>query len=291
EDLKKKLAADGLFDGSRKRPIARFPKKIGVIAGEGSAGMKDIVFNITKRWPMAELLLFPSLVQGEGAPKALIQAFKKAQDAGLDTLIIGRGGGSSEDLGAFNDEALVREVATSHCPVISAVGHEIDVTLLDYVADLRVSTPTGAAVAATPDQNEIRQGIDSMEERLQKALEARLGHIRVKLDLISQRSFFLRPEAVYEPAKEKVTKASEHLMLGTKAQLDRKTSQLSVLSGKLSTLNPYAVLSRGYGITQTSSGKVLTSVQDVGEGEQIQTRLKDGMITATVLKKEQKDGK
>ena len=160
EMLKKALAKEGLFDASRKRDINIYPRAIGVITAQNGAAIKDIVFNINRRYPLCEIYFFPSSVQGENAPKELLEAFNKSQEYDLDTLIIGRGGGASEDLSAFNDEKLVRAISNSKMPVIAAVGHEIDTTLVDYVADKRASTPTGAAELATVDMREIQQKFD-----------------------------------------------------------------------------------------------------------------------------------
>ena len=160
EKLKKKLAAEGLFDESRKREINIYPKAIGVITAPNGAAIRDIVTNIKRRYPIADIYVFPSLVQGEQAPSELLKAFEESQKYDLDTLIIGRGGGASDDLSAFNDEKLVRAVSNSKMPIIAAVGHEIDMTLIDYVADKRASTPTGAAELATIDRREIQKEFD-----------------------------------------------------------------------------------------------------------------------------------
>ncbi len=282
EKLKAKLAAEGLFDPSRKRRLPKFPRRVGVIAGKGSAGLRDIVVNIYNRFPLVELVQFPSLVQGKEAPADLIAAFQRAQQANLDVLIIGRGGGSSEDLGAFNDEALVRALAKSRCPVISAVGHEVDTTLTDLVADLRVSTPTGAAVAAVPDKNEIYQTLDDSLMRLENAISAKISRLSTQLGYLSGRSFFLRPESLYEDRIEKLRVTARRLDLGISAQINAKAEHLKRLKEKLSALNPYQVLNRGYSISVDDSGKVIDSVEAVKAGQRIYTRAKDGIIESEV---------
>lgn len=282
EKLKAKLAAEGLFDPSRKRRLPKFPRRVGVIAGKGSAGLRDIVVNIYNRFPLVELVQFPSLVQGKEAPADLIAAFSRAQRANLDVLIIGRGGGSSEDLGAFNDEALVRALAKSRCPVISAVGHEVDTTLTDLVADLRVSTPTGAAVAAVPDKNEIYQTLDDSLMRLENAISAKISRLSTQLGYLSGRSFFLRPESLYEDRIEKLQVTARRLDLGISAQINAKAEHLKRLKEKLSALNPYQVLNRGYSISVDDSGKVIDSVEAVKAGQRIYTRAKDGIIESEV---------
>ena len=286
EQLKKRLAAEGLFDAERKRMLPRFPRRVGVIAGKDSAGLRDIVVNIYNRWPIIELVQFPSLVQGKEAPKDLIANFNKAQEADLDVLIVARGGGSSEDLMAFNDEGLVRALATSNCPVISAVGHEVDVTLTDLVADKRVSTPTGAAVAAVPDKNEIFQGLDESLTRLQNAILGRLERLKTKLGYLSGRSFFLRPESLYHDKIEKLETMRHRLELGVGNQMQRKSQQVDALKEKLGALDPFKVLGRGYSILMDEQGKPVTKTQDIEIGERIKTRLKDGIIESQVVAKE-----
>lgn len=289
--LAEKLAKEGLFDESKKRPLPRFPKKVGVIAGKGSAGLRDIVVNLSSRWPLSELVVLPSLVQGKEAPKDLMKAFAKAQAAKLDTLIIARGGGSSEDLSAFNDEELVRLVATSSCPVISAVGHEVDTTLIDLVADKRVSTPTAAAIAAVPDKNEILQGIDLSSERLNKALERRFEHDKRILGLLSARPFFLAPESLYAERRKSLGDLSKRFDLMAESALERRKTELAGLAKTLNALGPKSVLARGYSIAADENGRPLVSAAKVHKGQVIKTTFKDGIITSTVTAKEETHGK
>ena len=284
EQLKAKLKAEGLFDPSRKRPLARFPKKVGVIAGKGSAGLRDIVVNILRRYPLIELVQYPSLVQGKDAPADLIRAFKLAQADELDTLIVARGGGSSEDLGAFNDEALVRALATSRCPVISAVGHEVDTTLTDLVADLRVSTPTAAAVAAVPDKNELYQSLDESLGRLANAVSGHLSRLRREVDYLSTRPFFVRPSAIYADKIETLEVTKHRLSLAYARQIEAKAQKLEQLSGRLGALNPTNVLSRGYSIVLDDAGAVVQSASALRKGQRIKTRMKDGIIESEVLR-------
>ena len=292
QQLKEKLAREGLFDMARKRPIAPFPKRIGVIAGASSAGLRDIVVNIEKRWPLVELLVFPSLVQGIDAPKDLVRAMRLAAGMNLDTLIIGRGGGSSEDLGAFNDEAVVRHASSFPCPVIAAVGHEVDVTLIDLVADLRVSTPTGAAVASTPDGQEIAQSLDDVSMHLDYLMKSRIDSLERTLNLLSQRSYFQNPGAIYDKKLEELTQCERRLDLAIETSMGKNGHAVETLQARLAALNPYAVLNRGYAISEDGKGNVLTSVSQLGVGETMITRLRDGIITSTVETKESpEDGK
>ena len=259
EKLKKQLASEGLFDESRKRPINIYPKAIGVITAPNGAAVRDIVTNIKRRYPIADIYVFPSLVQGEQAPASLLKAFKKSQEYDLDTLIIGRGGGASEDLSAFNDETLVRAVATSKMPIIAAVGHEIDTTLIDYIADKRASTPTGAAELATVDRREIENFF------LQSAL------------LMEQALF----DSVNDK-KEEVASYKEELDESLQELVKYKIDEVEKYSKQLEILNPKAVLSRGYSISLSKSGKPIKSVKDLKKDDEIITVVEDGEFLSQV---------
>jgi exodeoxyribonuclease VII large subunit len=278
EALKKKLQSEGLFDESRKRAIPKFPKAIGIIVGKGSAAEADLLKNLNRRWPISELYFFPSLVQGKEAPKDLLRVLKLALSYPLDTLIIARGGGSNEDLSAFNDESFVRAVAFSPVPTISAVGHESDTTLIDYVSDLRVSTPTGAAEAATPNQIDVLNGILQEGERLQNALLAEMASLSTRLDALSNRPFFKNPAAPYDEKEKEVEELNKRLYLAISRSLDSDKDEVKALKEHLRALNPESVLSRGYSLTRNKEGKILSSVKDVKSGEEIETKLKDGII-------------
>ena len=259
EKLKKALQKEGLFDESRKRDINIYPNKIGVITAKNGAAIKDIVTNIRRRYPVCEIYFFPSQVQGDGAPKELLAAFNKSQEYDLDTLIIGRGGGASEDLSAFNDEALVRAIAKSKMPVIAAVGHEIDITLVDYVADKRASTPTGAAELATVDMREIQQkfqyAIDTMKTSVVQCLED------MKEDV--------------SEAKQELNESIKELIEDLKRDIANRQSQLEMI-------NPKQIFKRGYSISLNEKGQAITSISDLKEGEKLMTVVEDGTIISTV---------
>lgn len=259
EKLKKKLQAEGLFDESRKRSINIYPHAVGIITAKNSAAIKDILTNIKRRYPVTDIYVFYASVQGENAPKELLKAFNESQKYDLDTLIIGRGGGASEDLSAFNDETLVRAISNSKMPVIAAVGHEIDTTLVDYVADKRASTPTGAAELATVDIREIHQrlalAIDDMKEALHNKLD---------------------------DMKEDVASSKEDLDIAIKMKLDFIKNQLDIRKEQLNALNPKAILSRGYSIAVDEKGNVVDSIKQVKKGDKITTILKDGKISSEV---------
>lgn len=264
EMLKKALQKEGLFDVSRKRDINIYPKAVGVITAKNGAAVRDIVTNIKRRYPICDIYVFPSAVQGESAPKELLKAFLKSQEYDLDTLIIGRGGGASEDLSAFNDETLVRAIATSKMPVIAAVGHEIDTTLVDYVADKRASTPTGAAELATVDMREIQQ-------KFQYCLDTMKDSIK----------------EIVEEEKEQLASLCEELENSIREKIDNLKQDLKNKEKQLDALNPMGVLKRGYSISEDENGSVIKSVADVKKGQNIKTIVQDGTIYSTVEKMEE----
>ena len=286
EALKKKLQAEGLFDVSHKKPIPEFPKSIGLIVGDKSAAEADLIKNISRRWPLCEILVFPSLVQGKEAPKELLKALRRAETTEIDILIIARGGGSNEDLSAFNDEALTRELYACTIPCISAVGHEIDTTLIDYVSDLRVSTPTGAAEAATPDQQEIRAILLGSEDALNTAMKNLLSKKRDQLNALSARPFFKNPSSNYAKAKEEVQQLSKRLEMSLGHLFEMSRNQVHSLSSRLDALNPRNVINRGYSMTTDERGNIVTSVKQIAEGDTLKSVLKDGTITSKVTSKE-----
>ena len=265
EKLKKQLQAEGLFEQSRKRPINIYPHAIGVITAKNSAAIKDILFNLKRRYPIADIYVFYSAVQGDSAPIELLKAFNESQKYDLDTLIIGRGGGASEDLSAFNDEKLVRAIANSKMPVIAAVGHEIDSTLVDFVADKRASTPTGAAELATVDRREI-------EQKFQYALDDMSESLKNKLN----------------DMKEDIASYKEELNETIKDYIADEKRELKAYQDRLEALSPLKVLNRGFSITQDKDGKVITSVKDVKIGDTITTIVKDGTINSKVEKVEER---
>ena len=282
EALKKKLAAEGLFDEKRKRPIPRFPDAIGIIAGKNSAAEADLIRNLTRRWPLTDIYVFPAQVQGNDAPKSIIAALKTAETYPLDTLIIARGGGSNEDLSAFNDESLVRAVAMCPIPTISAVGHEIDTTLIDYVSDLRVSTPTGAAEAATPEQNEIRRQLLDLEARLENAIETDFATAKQKVEILANRPFFTNPASLYQNAIRDTENLEERLILAESHRLALTQKQLEGYEARLKSANPENVIKRGYSVTLDEEGNPITSTKKTHVGQRLNTKLKDGIIVSIV---------
>ena len=264
EKLKKKLKEEGLFDESRKRKINLYPTAIGVITAPNSAAIKDILTNIKRRYPIVDIYVFYSAVQGDNAAKELLSAFNIAQTYPLDTLLIGRGGGSSEDLSAFNDETLVRAVANSKMPVIACVGHEIDTTLVDFVADKRASTPTGAAELATIDQREILEHLAYAQDDMEDALKNRL--VKMNEDLSS--------------LKEELQESILNMIKQQALLLDHKKETLEAL-------NPNNVINRGYSLTLDENGCPV-NIKNIKKGSKIRTVLKDGVINSEVIEVEDK---
>ncbi|MBO7574096.1 MAG: exodeoxyribonuclease VII large subunit [Bacilli bacterium] len=264
EKLKKKLKEEGLFDESRKRPINLYPKAIGVITAPNSAAIKDILFNLKRRYPIADIYVFYSAVQGDNAAKELLNAFNIAQTYPLDTLLIGRGGGSSEDLSAFNDETLVRALATSKMPIIACVGHEIDSTLVDFVADKRASTPTGAAELATIDQREILEHLSFSIQEMEESIRGRVEELKEEVSSY----------------KEDLNQSMLNLLRQEKQLLEHKKATLDAL-------NPENVLSRGYTLTVDENGLPI-KIKNSRPGDKIKTIFKDGSLTSEVKEVEAK---
>lgn len=260
EKLKKQLMSEGLFDESRKRPINIYPNAIGVITAPNGAAIRDIVTNIKRRYPIADIYVFPSLVQGEQAPSELLKAFNKSQEYDLDTLIIGRGGGASEDLSAFNDEKLVRAISKSKFPIIAAVGHEIDTTLIDYIADKRASTPTGAAELATVDRREIEKEFNYATMQMEQAI----------INLIKNQ-------------KEELETLKEEIKESLKEKIESEKDELNHLKKQLEILNPKSVLSRGYSISVDENGHSISSIKQIKNGQNIRTIVSDGEIISKVV--------
>lgn len=288
EQLKARLSAEGLFDESRKLPLPRYPTRVGVITSPTGAAVRDILNVLGRRFPLAQVIFTPVLVQGEGAPAQLVDAVRRfnAQKA-ADVLIIGRGGGSIEELWAFNDEAVARAVAASRIPVISAVGHETDFTICDFAASVRAPTPSAAAELAVPDQAQLRQrlaqlyrlashGVTTAVEQRQKALEALRGKRCLATPL-----FYVEEQAM---RLDYLTRAFAG---AAQVCLSRADRRLAAVSGKLDALSPLKVLSRGYSIPY-SGEKVVKSVADVRTGDELTLRVADGAIHCAVTATESK---
>ena len=239
EQLKKKLEKEGLFDPSRKRQIPKFPQKIGVVTATTGAAIRDIVTTISRRYPLAEVLVFPALVQGAGAAPSIVKALKRAQAyPELDVCIVGRGGGSIEDLWAFNEEIVAREIGNSKVPIISAVGHETDTTIVDFVSDLRAPTPTAAAELAVPNQIELIDRVASRKSQIISIVTATLSHERKRLSRVISAYPLAYPERLYRPFMEKLTRLTEQFEKSGQAIVKQKNERLNHQTMRLTLQNP-----------------------------------------------------
>ena len=282
EQLKRKLAAEGLFDESRKRPLPSIPRRIGVITSPSGAAVHDIITVLGRRFPAAEMILYPSEVQGTQAPAQLISGVEFFSMTGLvDVIILGRGGGSAEDLWAFNDEYLARSVASCTVPVISAVGHESDFTICDFVSDRRAPTPSAAAELAVPDMGEILRGLANTRTGLQTLMQKRIAQEARFLRQIVQSRVFSRPEQMLDNFQIRLDERTASLERAVERMLSQKQQSIASIAGKLQALNPLSILSRGYA-TVSRDGVPMTSVQQIYENDTLDIRMADGSVRATV---------
>lgn len=288
EQLKAKLGAEGLFDPARKRPLPAHPRRIGVVTSPSGAAVHDIIRVAKKRCPSTEILIFPSLVQGAEAPAYLrggIQYFNAVKDdpeQGVDLIIIGRGGGSAEDLWGFNDERLARAVAASEIPVVSAVGHEVDFTICDFVADLRAATPSAAAELSLPDKEDLSRQVQSLSTRLSAAENTRLRRYRTRLEQLSASRVLTSPEGVWRMRRETVAGLEKRLNLSVSRHLGRKRQSMERVVASLGALNPLGVLSRGYALVQNEEGRVVPTAAELTVGDRVSLRFADGSARVRV---------
>lgn len=284
EQLKQKLYAEGLFDPAHKKPIPKFPKRIALITSSAGAAVRDMLRILGARWPMAEVFLLPVRVQGAEAPGEICAAIAWAnQHQVADLIITGRGGGSMEDLWAFNDENVARTIYHSAIPVISAVGHEPDVTISDFVADLRAATPSNAAELAVPDQNEVAVWLRQMEGRLAQAMGRKLESARKDLDRAARCRALQDPMNYVDDKRMVLDYQREKLAAGLNRALNRERQRFGALASKLDALSPLKVLGRGYAIPRKEDGAVVRSTADVAPGDALKLRVADGEINCQVV--------
>lgn len=283
EQLKAKLGAEGLFDEAKKKPLPRYPMRIGVITSPTGAAIRDIINILGRRFPIAEVVLYPSLVQGESAAPQLIEGLRYFNEKkNVNVIIIGRGGGSLEDLWAFNSEALVREVAASELPVISAVGHEIDFTLCDFAADRRAPTPSAAAELAVPERYELKRKLGNVTARLELLEGKKLELLRSTLERMRKSRALTDPRNFIDDRRMALGVAEDKLYNRITFLMERKKSALAGKTAKLDAMNPLSVLSRGYGAAFAPDGTVIRSAAQVEKGSDISLMLSDGTVRATV---------
>lgn len=291
EQLKKKLEAEGLFAQERKKILPLYPQRIGVITSPTGAAVHDILSILARRFPVAEVVFCPVLVQGEGAAPQLVRALRQMNRyGGVEIIIIGRGGGSLEDLWAFNEESVARAVADSRVPVISAVGHETDYTICDFVADVRAPTPSAAAELAVPEQTEILFTLRYQQRRMAQNLRAMLESQRQRLDYLLLSSPLQRPELLTAEKKEALAALWEQLQRAEQALADEKKKELQQAAEHLQALSPLAVLGRGFSVVYGRDHQPLKSARDVERGERLEIILSDGTLLAKVEEKRDNNG-
>ena len=289
EQLKAKLASQGLFDPAHKKTIPKYPAVIGIVTSSAGAAVHDVLRILRKRYPLTDVRLLPVRVQGAEAPGEIAAAIRYANYHNLaDLLIVGRGGGSIEDLWAFNDERVAYAIYESDIPVISAVGHEPDVTISDFVADLRAATPSNAAELAVPDQDALRQNLDAMSVSMTASMNRQLKTARQHLEVLSQSSALRSPTGYLDQKRKNLELLRNRLVSGQSRTVETKNRQFVALTSKLDAMSPLKVLTRGYAMTQTANGEVVRSVHQIQRGDSLRVTLSDGSFTATVTEKEEK---
>lgn len=287
EKLKEKLSQEGLFDPKRKKPLPHLPQKIGIITSPTGAAVQDMIKILRRRRPNLDILIFPAQVQGDEAPASLVKALQEAAHfQNLDLVIIGRGGGSLEELWAFNDEKLARAIADFPKPVISAVGHETDFTIADFVADLRAPTPSGAAELAVPDQAALDQGLNILTKRLSQGIKRKIQNSRRDLDRIMRHRVFLYPKQLLNTRRQELDQLFERMQGRIKQNLLLERERYYKILGKLDTLSPLATLQRGYAIAQKADGTFIKRAGQVETGETVRLTLVAGRLQCQVLEKE-----
>lgn len=285
EQLKKKLAAQGLFNPEHKKKIPTYPGRIGIITSSAGAAIHDMLRILNKRFPLTEVKLLPVRVQGSEAPGEIAAAIEYANRYELaDVLIVGRGGGSIEDLWAFNDEIVAHAIYRSNIPVISAVGHEPDVTISDYVADMRAATPSNAAEIVVPDQDVLRQSLDSATESMVSALLRQIKNARVNLKVLSESPVLQDPIQYFAIRRNSLAYLQNRLTSAYSQSIHRKVNSFTTLTAKLDAMSPLKVLTRGYSVTSKPDGSVIRSVTQLNTGDDILIKLNDGSLNAKILK-------
>lgn len=283
EQLKKKLEEEGLFDRAHKKPLPRFPEKIAIITSSAGAAVHDMIRILRQRWSLTKIVLLPVRVQGVEAPPEIVGAIRYANEFKVaDVIITGRGGGSIEDLWAFNDERVARAIYASEIPIISAVGHEPDVTISDYVADVRASTPSNAAEKAVPDIAEFTDALMSYDIRSRQAMSKKLATLRARLDSITSKRVMLDPMASIDDRRIELDRYRDRLISEQERINQQKKHELLRLAASLDAMSPLKVLSRGYAIAGDAEGKVIKSISDVSKGDRLSLRLTDGEAECTV---------
>ena len=289
EELKKKLSNEGLFDENYKKRINRLPERIGVITASTGAAIRDIISTINKRYPLVEIYVFPSLVQGGDAAPNIVKMIELANTFPLDTIIVGRGGGSIEDLWAFNEEIVARAIFNSKIPIISGIGHEIDFTISDFVSDLRAPTPTGAAIAATRDKEEILNYLNACKSRINNALSNKLENAMEILKKYKSNYILNNPERLYDIQEQKLDILYDKLNSSINLKIDNLNKRIETYKIKLELLNPVNILDKGYTIVYKDN-QIIKDISLLNKDDDIGILVKNGKVNAKV-KGVEKNGK
>ena len=283
EQLKARLYAEGLFDPARKKPLPEYPERIAIVTSPAGAAVHDMIRILRRRYPLAKVILLPVRVQGAEAPAEIAGAIRYADRWQIgDVIITGRGGGSLEDLWAFNDERVARAISACKIPVISAVGHEPDVTISDFVADVRASTPSHAAETAVPDQMELRRFLLSSQQRLTKSQEKRLAAERQRLTDFAAKRCLTEPTAFIQDKRMELVHRQQRLGDLSQGQLIRKRQRFAAISAALDAMSPLKVLGRGYAVARDAEGRILKTYRDISVGDTVTVTLGEGGFTSRV---------
>ena len=284
EQLKKKLAAEGLFDPKHKKPLPKYPKKVGVVTAPTGAAIRDIINVLSRRFSYSDVVLYPVLVQGENSAASIVSAIEYFNATKLaDVLIVGRGGGSIEDLWSFNEEVVARAIYDSRIPIVSAVGHEIDFTISDFVADLRAPTPSAAAELVVPSQIELNEKFNNVYRMLYRQAMQVIERGRMRVERCSDRPVFKNPVSKINDERQYLDSLSHMFETACKAALRTKRQELAEAAAKLNGLSPLGTLGRGYSLTKDDSGRVVRSVSQVNSGDMINVTVADGDFSARVV--------
>lgn len=282
EALKKKLLAEGLFDEEHKLDIPKYPKQLGVVTARTGAAVQDIINVSLRRNPWLQIVFCPATVQGEGAVQSVVRGIRALEEAGVDVMIVGRGGGSIEDLWAFNEEMVARAVYDCKIPVISAVGHETDTTIIDYVADLRAPTPSAAAELAVPDMRIVLGQLQGYEEALEAAMEQIMALCRQRVDSYARVFRHLNPQSRLNDRRQRLMEVEDRLRLGMERRIEQAKSELAIRTQQLEGVSPLRQLERGYAYVSDENGHGVASAEQVTVGQHLFLDVKDGMIESEV---------
>ncbi len=281
EQLREKLSEEGLFDEAIKKPLPPFPQKIGIVTSPDAAALQDMLNIISRRYPIAEVVIFPCLVQGENAPSSICTALKKADKCNLDIIIVGRGGGSLEDLMAFNSESVARTIFLCNTPIISAVGHETDTTISDYAADLRAPTPSAAAELAVPEISALNGYINSIEITLNKLIIGKITELRQDIDIKEQHLKLMLPAKKIKTSRKTIDNAEQRINNALKNKILLSRAVLAEKSAALDNLSPLKIMNRGYSLVYKDK-KIIKSSSALKSGDKIDITLADGQVSAVI---------